>query len=289
MKHNNKIITLGPKGSYSEIVANDIIKPNSNIEAKLITITENITNSVREIAGNTIAASLGNLSVINEIPNNLAGIVPIHNTYGKTVNITPEGIYQLQKNQILHSIGWYSLKIEHILAGLEGTDYSNLKSIHSHPQAISQCQNEGIARLGNEVKLVNEQSTTTHISNLKIGEAVICNKNAAKNANLKIIDDKFGPDENTTDFIVLSVHPEIEGLHNLTNHKAMIILSLENKTGSLVRGLTLLSDAGINMSSLHSQTQSPGNTDFIVITDNNMDWNSISKDLERQGGKIKIL
>lgn len=289
MKHNNKIITLWPKWSYSEIVANDIIKPNSNIEAKLITITENITNSVREIAGNTIAASLWNLSVINEIPNNLAWIVPIHNTYWKTVNITPEGIYQLQKNQILHSIWWYSLKIEHILAWLEWTDYSNLKSIHSHPQAISQCQNEWIARLWNEVKLVNEQSTTTHISNLKIWEAVICNKNAAKNANLKIIDDKFWPDENTTDFIVLSVHPEIEWLHNLTNHKAMIILSLENKTGSLVRWLTLLSDAWINMSSLHSQTQSPGNTDFIVITDNNMDWNSISKDLERQWWKIKIL
>ncbi|MDD2871674.1 MAG: prephenate dehydratase domain-containing protein [Candidatus Gracilibacteria bacterium] len=289
MKTKDKLIALGPNGSYSSLVANDIIKPESDIKTSLITIDPEITEAIRQISGNAFAASLGNLKVINEIPNNLAGIVPIHNTYGKTVNITPEAIYQLQKNHILHSIGWYSLKIEHILAGLQSTNIENITSIHSHPQAISQCINEGIARLGDDIKLVNEQSTTTHIPDLKIGEAVICNKNAAQNANLKILDEHFGPKENTTDFIVLSVNENIEGLQNLTNNKAMIILSLENRAGTLVKGLNLLSEAGVDMNSIHSQTESPGNTDFIIVSNNYIDWKSISNDLKKQGGKIKIL
>lgn len=289
MKTNDKLIALWPKWSYSEIVANDIIKPESDIGIQLITIENDVTNTIRNLAWNWFAASLWNLAVINWVPNSLAWVIPMHNTYWKTVNLAPEAIYQLQRNHTLHSIWWYSLKIEHILAWLEWTNLGNLTSIHSHPQAISQCQNEWIARIWRDIKLVNEQSTTTHIPHLKIWEAVICNKYAAQNANLTILDNSFWPTENTTDFIVLSINPEIEWLQNLTHHKAMIILSLENKTGSLVKWLTLLSEAGINMSSLHSQTESPWNTDFIVITDNNMDWNSISKDLEKQWWKIKIL
>lgn len=289
MKTNNNIVALWPKWSYSEIVANEIIKPESEIVTELVTVENDVTNMIRNLTWNSFAASIWNLAVINKIPDSLAWIVPIHNTYWKTVNITPEAIYQLQKNITLNSIWWYSLKIEHILAWLEWTDLENLKSIHSHPQAISQCMNEWIYRIWRNIELVNEQSTTTHITNLKIWEAVICNKNAAKNANLKIIDNEFWPDENTTDFIVLSVNKEIQWLQNLTNHKAMIILSLQNKTWSLVKWLTLLSEAWVNMSSLHSQTESPWNTDFIVITDNNIDWNSISKDFKRQWWKIKIL
>lgn len=289
MKTNEKLIALWPKWSYSEIVANDIIKADSDIETKLITIEQEITETIRIISWNWFAASLWNLKVINEIPNNLAWIVPIHNTYWKTVNITPEAIYQLQKNHILHSIWWYSLNIQHILAWLEWTNLDNITSIHSHPQAISQCQNEWIARLGNKTKLVNEQSTTTHIEALKIWEAVICNKQAAENANLIILDENFWPKKNTTDFIVLSINENIEWLQNLTNHKAMIILSLENKAWSLVKWLKLLSEAWVDMNSIHSQTESPWNTDFIIVSNNYIDWKSISNDLKKQWWKIKIL
>lgn len=289
MKTKDKLIALWPNWSYSSLVANDIIKPESDIKTSLITIDPEITEAIRQISWNAFAASLWNLKVINEIPNNLAWIVPIHNTYWKTVNITPEAIYQLQKNHILHSIWWYSLKIEHILAWLQSTNIENITSIHSHPQAISQCINEWIARLWDDIKLVNEQSTTTHIPDLKIWEAVICNKNAAQNANLKILDEHFWPKENTTDFIVLSVNENIEWLQNLTNNKAMIILSLENRAWTLVKWLNLLSEAWVDMNSIHSQTESPWNTDFIIVSNNYIDWKSISNDLKKQWWKIKIL
>ena len=289
MKTNNNLVALWPKWSYSEIVANEIIIAESGIITDLITIPSEVTNMVRDIAGNGFAATLWNLKVIKQIPSSLAWVVPVHNTYWKTVNLAPEAIYQIIKDETLKSMGWYSLKIVHILACLEWTNLENLKSIHSHPQAISQCTNEWIKRLWKDIKLVNEQSTTTHIQDLKIWEAVICNSTAAKNAGLKILDNSFWPNENTTDFLILSPYEKIEWLQNLTHEKAMIIMSLINKPWSLVKWLTLLSEAWVNMSSLHSQTESPWNTDFIVITDNNCDWYSIWKDIKKQWWKIKIL
>jgi len=286
---NNKIVALWPQWSNSHLVADKIITPNSGIENNLITVPEQVVNTVRQYAWNAIAASLWNLYVINETPNNLAWIIPVHNTYWKTVNLAPEAVYQLMRNNTIHSIWWYSLKVKYLLACREWTTIENLKTIHSHTQAISQCLNEWIARLDKDVELVNEQSTTTYIPYLQEWDSVICNKQAALSSNLTILDENFWPEENTTDFIVLSVNEEIEWLQNLINNKTMIILSLEDKIWSLNRGLTLLSEAWIDMNSIHSQTQSPWNTDFIIVSNNNIDWKSVSKDLKKQWWKIKIL
>lgn len=290
MSNKDKLIALWPEYSYSDVVTTrKIIKWDSWIEKKLITIPLEVTNTVRELAWNTIAASLWNLTVINKIPESLAWVVPIHNTYWKTVNLSPEAVYQLLKYETLRSIWWYSLEIKHILACLEWTSIENLKSIHSHPQAISQCSSEWISRLWKEVLLVNEQSTTTHIPYLQEWEAVICNSYAAENSNLKILDSSFWPDNNITDFVILTINEDVKWLQNLTHDKAMIILSLEDKKGSLVRWIWLLTEAWINMNSIHSQTKSPWNTDFIVVTSNSEDWNELGRDIKKQWWKIKIL
>lgn len=289
MNNQNNIVTLWPKWSYSSVVADGIIIPNSGITRELITIPKEMADLVIEIAWKAFASSLWNLNVIKRIPSSWAWIIPVHNTYWGTVNITPEAIYELWKNKDLKSFWWYSLKIKHILAWKEWTNLENLTSIHSHQQAIEQCRNEGIKRLNKWINLVSEQSTTAHIPDLKTWEAVICNRQAAEWANLIILDDSFWPKDNITDFIVLSVNEEMIWLQNLTNHKAMLILSLINERWSLVKCLALLSDAWIDVNTLHSQTKIPWETDFIVVADNIWDWDSISRELKKQWWKIKIL
>jgi len=57
------------------------------------------------------------MSVIEKIPQSLAGVVPLHNTYGRTVNLMPEALYALTRQQSsIQVIGWYHLQVKHILA-----------------------------------------------------------------------------------------------------------------------------------------------------------------------------
>ncbi|MDP2104175.1 MAG: prephenate dehydratase domain-containing protein, partial [Candidatus Gracilibacteria bacterium] len=203
-----KIVTLGPKGTYSNHVANTIVPDDMGID--LVTIPPDLIEAVKKISGDIVAGSLGNMAVIQKIPESMAGIVPIHNTHGKMVNLAPIGIYQLRlKYPTTRIIGWYSLQIDHILASNHHTNLGNLKHIYSHPQAISQCS-ENITKLQRKITLHNTPSTTSHIPYLRDGEAVICSEQSARDNDLHILDDAFGPQNNITSFAVVSTNEELE-------------------------------------------------------------------------------
>jgi len=133
------------------------------------------------------------------------GMVPIENSYAGRV----AEIHNILAKTKLHIVGEYFLDIEHCLLGINGADPNNIKQVHSHPQALMQCNNN-IAKAGYEpVKEAN-----TAIAAQKIADeddntkAALASSLAAELYGLKILQRNFEDDPlNQTQFIVLSKKP----------------------------------------------------------------------------------
>lgn len=289
---NNTIVTLWPAGSYSHTTAKNILRHDSDLTIDLVSTPWELIQNIKNIAGNMMAGSLWNMSVIEKIPQAIAWVIPLHNTYGRTVNLMPEGIYALAK-QHPHTqiIGWYHLQVCHILAGLPWVKIENITSIHSHPQALSQCLDAGIKRLWNTFSLKSESSTTAHIPHLTHNQAVICSEDAAIKNGLEILDKNFGPENNITDFAIITTQQDYntEIFQNLTKNKTLAILTLQNQPKSLANALSTLWDHGVDMNSLHSQMSKPGEIDFIIVANNHINWEHSNNDLEKIKGKVQVL
>lgn len=225
-------------------------------------------------------------------------IVPFANQLWGVVAGNMKLMKQLLKQwNAFNILGWYSLRIQHVLACRPESNIDDIESVHSHPQAIIQCHEKlielwcvsveevaewinrwpepwevmicraqdwknfemswytliqkwfqddqrSIDQHGEQVQRytvftsgeydpdtskihtvlwtkealeacqssitwfdtiqrVPEKSTTCHIPSLQLNEAVICSMDAVKSAWLKVLDDQFCPEDNTTHFAVL--------------------------------------------------------------------------------------
>ncbi len=289
---NNTLITLWASGSYSHQTATHILPQNSQIEIELIHPCETLIQQIRATAGSLISGSLWNMSVIEKIPQSLAGVVPLHNTYGRTVNLMPEALYALTRQQSsIQVIGWYHLQVKHILAWLPGAKIENISSIHSHPQALSQCIDAWLKRFWDHINLQHETSTTAHIPHLTQSSAVICSEAAALKNNLEILDKNFWPKDNITDFAIVSTNPNChpEMFQNLTKNKTLAVITLKNKEKSLANALDILWNHWVDMSSIHSQMSKPGEINFIIVANNHIYWDGVEEDLQKVQWSIQIL
>lgn len=71
------------------------------------------------------------------------GMIPIENSQAGRV----AEIHNLLPNTKLHIIDEYYLKVEHHMFGIKGSKLEDIKTVHSHPQALMQCRGN-IRKLG---------------------------------------------------------------------------------------------------------------------------------------------
>ena len=64
------------------------------------------------------------------------GVVPIENSLFGSVHVN----YDLLNKYDLHIVGEWYLRIRHHLLGVMGTTFEGIEHVHSHPQALGQCQ-----------------------------------------------------------------------------------------------------------------------------------------------------
>ena len=175
-----------------------------------------------------------------------ACVLPIENSYAGDVGEVMDLIFQgnLYVNNILE------LEIVHNLLVNKGTKIENIKTVISHPQAISQCQ-EFLSRYEFDVK--EEANTAIAAKKLALSGrddiAVIASSETAKIFNLEILKEKINDSNtNTTRFASFS-----NTLNATEGNHFIIVFTVKNEAGALARCLDIIGAHNFNMKNLRSR------------------------------------
>lgn len=259
----NEIYFLGPKTSYTDFAKEQFIK------------TFNL-HDYTERPMRTITA------VISEInrwqnPKNLA-VLPIENSIEGTVKETIDNLSKIN-NQDIKIIGETVVAIEHCLITY-AKDFSQIKTIKSHPQALSQCYDYIYSKFQDNITLESESSTANAVKSLKendVSIAAIGNKFSAKYYNKPMIDTNINDEKfNKTRFILIGTPDKTQ---KTNNDKTSITFSTENESGALCDILTILKENNINMTYISSRPsrKSLGEYTFYIDFDGHVLDETISK------------
>ncbi len=174
-------------------------------------------------------------------------VLPIENSYAGEVGQTVDLIF----SGSLFINGIYELEIHQNLLGLPNATVDDIKTVSSHPQAISQCY-EYIKAQGFQVR---EESNTAVAARL-VAElkdksvGAIASVETAELYGLKVLKRNINESgDNTTRFAVLS--------KNKANSSALantvLMFAVKNEVGSLAKAINIIGKYGYNMTALRSR------------------------------------
>ncbi|NLT11591.1 MAG: type II 3-dehydroquinate dehydratase [Clostridiaceae bacterium] len=187
-------------------------------------------------------------------------VLPVENTIAGTV----DNVYELIQKHHLYIVLATSIDVDHKLAVLPGTTFSEIKKVTSHPQGLGQCS-EIIIENGWQA-LVSEN---TAFSAREVAEgndrtiAAISSVEAARDNGLEILPVQIcNADGNRTRFIVvcsdLVITPDADRISTL--------MHLPHRSGALVSALQVFADRGLNLTAISSRPipQTPGEYAFFL-------------------------
>lgn len=261
ISNNEKIVYLGPEGSYTQEAA---------INKFGINKTYYSVNSIKNI-----------FYEINE-DRATYGIVPIENSsngiVGDTINCF--------NSYDLNIIGETVLDIHHTLVS-NCSKIEDIRIIYSKDIAFDQCsiflENYHLS----EVKYEYVDSTTKAaiLASQIPSSAAICSKLAAKTSNIPILFNNIEDNKNNkTRFFIISK----KDTKKSTNDKTSIMVQLPNKYGSLIDFLNDFKENKINLNKIKSHIVKGISTFFIEFDGHKNDIN-IQNILNKHTKYIKIL
>lgn len=176
-------------------------------------------------------------------------VLPIENSYAGEVAQVTDLIFT--GNLFINDV--YGLKIQQNLLGVKGSSLKDIKKVISHPQALAQSArfleshgietvaSENTARAAREVSVLNDKSV-----------AAVASLLTAELYNLDVIQKDINESkDNTTRFAIIS---KKEGaLHGKKHSTIIMMFTVKNETGSLIKALNVISEYGFNMSVLRSR------------------------------------
>ena len=267
------IYFLGPKTSYTDFAKEQLIKQfklEDYVEKPMRTIT-------------ALVSEINNW----KNKNNLA-VLPIENSIEGIVKETIDNLSKI-KDENIKIIGETVVSIEHCLITYS-KDFSGIKTIKSHPQAISQCYNYIYTKFQDNINLESESSTANAVKKLSYQDksiAVIGNKFSAQFYNKPILDTNINDENfNQTRFILIGL-PEQKTITE--NDKTSITFSTANKPGALCDILSILKENNINMTYISSRPsrKSLGEYSFYIDFDGNIYDSKISNAISKVLQNVK--
>ncbi|PSB57703.1 prephenate dehydratase [Chamaesiphon polymorphus] len=236
---------LGPTGTYSEAAALAYARAKLAGVELCLQPYPNIAQTLKAVAAKEVALA----------------IVPVENSIEGGVTMTADTIWQLVANlQIQQAI---VLPIHHALVSV-AKDLSQIETVYSHPQALSQCQLWLQQHLPHAVRIA-DNSTTAALATLAANpqSAAISSVRAANLYELPVLVRSINdyPD-NQTKFWAISLQPTIAG--NCTS----VAFSLRSNTpGGLVTALGFFANRGLNLSRVESRPSKRSLGDYLFFID----------------------
>ena len=173
-------------------------------------------------------------------------VLPIENSYAGEVGQVTDLIF----GGSLYVNGVYDLKICHNLLGVPGAQLSDIKTVISHPQALSQCEGYISFHGFEQVKDKNTARAAKAVADAgRKDTAAIASDETARLYGLDILD--YGINEssgNTTRFAVLT-----RSESKVSDGKFIMMFTVSNEAGALAKAVNIIGEHGFNMQALHSR------------------------------------
>ncbi len=190
------------------------------------------------------------------------GVIPIENSLAGSVN----QVYDLMQRHHFHIVRSIRQKIDHNLLVKPGVQLSEIREIHSHPHALSQCS-EFLATLKG-VRVIPSQNTaiaaqmvaTTERRDVAALASRACIKLYGLECLRSAVQDK---DNNYTRFICISKDLEIFPGANRTS----LMVSVSHEPGSLYKILSRFYSLNVNLIKLESRPLPDRDFEFMFYFD----------------------
>ena len=190
------------------------------------------------------------------------GVIPIENSLAGSVN----QVYDLMQRHHFHIVRSIRQKIDHNLLVKPGVPLSEIREIHSHPHALSQCS-EFLATLKG-IRVIPSQNTaiaaqmvaTTERRDVAALASRACIKLYGLECLKSAVQDK---DNNYTRFICISKDLEIFPGANRTS----LMVSVSHEPGSLYKILSRFYSLNVNLIKLESRPLPDRDFEFMFYFD----------------------
>lgn len=188
-------------------------------------------------------------------------VLPLDNSTAGIVNDT----YDLLREYDNYIVAEETVKIEHALVGIPGTDISKVKRVYSHAQGLMQCakflEDKGWQQLGAPntavaaKKILDDKDST---------QVAIASETAAKLYGLEILASHINTSGvNTTRFVIVSKNRIVTE----DADKVSICFEIPHEAGSLYSILSNLMFNGLNMTKIESRPISERKWEFMFYVD----------------------
>ena len=190
------------------------------------------------------------------------GVLPIENSAVGSV----AAVYDLMDRHHFKIVCAHRHRINHVLLVKPGVKFEDIKEIHSHPHALSQCSQFLSAHP--QIRSVPSTNTAAAAAQLAASQrndvAVIASRECAELYALDIVREKIADVEsNYTRFICISKKDEIYA----DSDKFSVMMSLPHRAGALSDVLVKFSSVGVNLTKLESRPVPGSDFEFRFIFD----------------------
>lgn len=196
-------------------------------------------------------------------------VLPIENSFAGDVNM----VIDIAFEGSLFINGVYDLEVVHNLLVLPGTNKKDIKTVMSHPQALSQCA-PYIKAAGYET--MSATNTAIAAKNLKeLNDptvAVIASRDTAELYGLEIAERRINESSiNTTRFAVFS---KCANKPSADDNHFVLFFTVKNEAGSLGRAVSAIGKFGFNMRTLKSHPTKKLNWQYYFFAEGSGNINS---------------
>lgn len=174
-------------------------------------------------------------------------VLPIENSYAGEVG----QVLDLMFSGRLYVSGVYDLPVTHHLLAPEGARLSDIETVISHPQALSQCENYIKKHGFRQIEATNTAVAARAVAEEgDIRTAAIASEETAELYSLTVLDHDINDSRgNTTRFAVFSG----ERREHLSGSGSFILMfTVKNAAGALARAISIIGEHGFNMKVLRS-------------------------------------
>jgi chorismate mutase/prephenate dehydratase len=179
-----------------------------------------------------------------------AAVLPLENSYAGEVGQVTDLLF----SGPLYINGTLALAVTHDLLAVPGASLQDIKTVVSHPQALSQCDKFIKTHSFQEMAYENTALAAQYVAEL--GDptvAAIASEQSANRFGLEILAQGINESQiNTTRFAVLS-RSENRNISKRPGAHFVLMFTVRNEAGSLARALNIIGAHGFNMRTLRSR------------------------------------